>query len=51
MEQDRIKELEREKESLLDQWMWADRAERVRILIRRMELQDMLDDLQQTTGG
>ncbi|MDI3256827.1 MAG: hypothetical protein QJR01_03715 [Kyrpidia sp.] len=51
MEQDRIRELEREKETLLEQWMWADRTERVKILIRRMELQDLLEDLQQTSGG
>ncbi|MBX6395159.1 MAG: chromosome segregation protein SMC [Alicyclobacillaceae bacterium] len=51
MEQERIRELEREKDLLLEQWMWADRTERVKILIRRMELQDMLEDLRQTMGG
>ncbi|MDI3326980.1 MAG: hypothetical protein QJR06_00335 [Alicyclobacillaceae bacterium] len=51
MDQQLIRDLEREKDSLLDQWVWADGAERVKILIRRMELQERLEDLRQSAGG
>lgn len=51
VDQQLIRDLEREKDSLLDQWVWADGAERVKILIRRMELQERLEDLRQSAGG
>lgn len=43
----RIEEVTREIQDLLERWYWAGPEERVRILIRRMELQDLLHDLRE----
>lgn len=44
----KIEEVTREIQDLLEQWYWANPQDRVRILVSRMELQDLLHDLRES---
>ncbi|MDI3328807.1 MAG: hypothetical protein QJR06_09655 [Alicyclobacillaceae bacterium] len=48
MVQSRIEEVTREIHDLLEQYYWANPEDRVRILVRRMELQDLLQELRES---
>lgn len=44
----RIEGITREIQDLLEQWHWAGPEDRVRILVRYMDLQDLLHDLRES---